>query len=754
MTTTLGHYRVISPLGAGGMGEVFLANDMRLNRQVAIKLLPQTAADEDAQKRMLREARMVATIDHPNVCTIYEIGDDDGRPFIVMQYVQGETLSDRISRGPMSAADVADVGRQVTAALAEAHSRGIVHRDIKPGNIMITTSGVVKVLDFGLAKSFEASGEAATEIVVSTPGMVAGTVPYMSPEQLRAESIDGRSDLFSLGIVLYEMLTGRRPFDRPNATSMITAILYEDPPPPSSESASLDRAILRALAKPLARRFASASEMHDALAKIGKRRARPTASRPRARTMPGPTRIRSVAVLPLAADIDDETFAYLEDGVLERVTARLSQIPKLRVIAPSTALRYRGRDLDRAAVAAQLGVDALITGHLSVSSQVLKLGLELADANAGNVVWRGDFERSGREIETLAIEVAEQVATKIREHSSFTTARRRTKAQPRPVDPAAEKLYLRGRIQWNKRHPDAVRQAIASFQEAVEIDPTYANAHAGLADAYLMLGFLQALPPSAAVPKARAAAMRALELDPAMAEPHASLGYAAGFLEWDWPVAESEFEEAMRLNPNYTWAPHWYGLLLAPRESFDKSVHYLSLARDLDPLSPIITTAMGSPYHLHRRFDEAVRIYSTVLESEPGFAPAHFYLGQSFEQLGRYDDAIRHFQRAGEIAGDVSTFFGGLGHCLARSGRNDDALALLDRMTEAAKQRYYSPYHFMMIHIGLGNFDEALVLMQKALEEHTSWLYLTPREPRFDPLRDRADFRDMVRRYRLEGEGA
>ena len=747
----LGHYRIVSALGAGGMGEVFLATDTRLNRQVAIKLLPQSQAGEEAQKRMLREARMVATIEHPNVCTIFEIGDDAGRPFIAMQYVQGETLSERSARGPMTPAEVAEIGAQVTAALAEAHSRGIVHRDIKPGNIMITPAGLVKVLDFGLAKSFDTNMDSATELIISTPGMVAGTVPYMSPEQLRAEPVDGRSDLFSLGIVLYELLTGRRPFDRPTAIAVITAIQHEDPLPPQSESPSLDRLILRALAKPLARRFASASEMHEALAKIARRKTRATPARAKSRTTAaGPQRIASLALLPLSADIDDENFVYLEDGVLDRVTARLSQIPKLRVIAHSTAMRYRGQNVDRAAVAAQLKVDALITGHLSVASQILKLSLELAGAKDGTVLWRGDFERTGREIEALAVEVAAQIAGKIREHSSAAPSRPRTRVQ-NAVDPAAEKLYLRGRLQWNKRHPEAVRQAIASFQEAVETDPTYANAHAGLADAYLMLAFLQALPPSAAVPKAKAAAMRAIELDESMAEPHASLGYSAGFLEWDWAVAEREFNEAMRLNPNYSWAPHWYGLLLAPRSSFEKALHYLTLARDLDPLSPIITAAIGSPYHLHRRFEEAARIYATVLESEPTFAPAHFYLGQAYEQLGRFEDAIRHIERASEIAGDTSTFIGTFGHCLARSGRRGDAEAVLKQMTETGRIRYTSPYHFMLVHLGLGNYDEAVTQLGAALEEHTSWLYLIPRDPRFDPLRDRRDFRDMVSSHGLEG---
>jgi eukaryotic-like serine/threonine-protein kinase len=750
----VGHYEIVSALGAGGMGEVFLARDTRLNRQVAIKLLLQSSLDEESQKRMLREARMVATIDHPNVCTIFEIGDDNGRPYIVMQYVQGESLSDRLSKGPMNAVEATAAARQIAAALAEAHGRGIVHRDVKPGNVMIGSGGFVKVLDFGLAKTFvEQDLAGPTELMISTPGLVAGTIPYMSPEQLRAEPLDGRSDVFSLGIMLYEMIAGRRPFDRPTAAATISAILHEDPAPLKTGSTALDRLIARALTKQVTRR-ATAVELLEAFDTIGRRKPRTAAAHTKTeKVAAGGGQIRSLAILPLDAAIADENLAYLEEGLLERMIARLSHVPKLRVIAQGTVMRYRGRDVAHAEIARQLGVDALITGRVAASMESLKLQLQMNETASDRVVWRAEFERSGREVEALAVEVAAQVADTIRQPTTTggsTSSRRRT-ARPAPaaVDPAAEKLYLRGRIQWNKRHPEAVRRAIASFQEALEIDPTYAIAHAGLADVYLMLAFLQALPTSDAIPKAKAAALRAIELDPSLAEPHASLGYAAGFMEWDWPVAERELKEAMRLNPNYSWAPHWYGLQLAPRGSFESSLHHLTLARDLDPLSPIITAAIGSPYHLHRRFQEAVRIYANVLDSEPAFAPAHFYIGQSYEQLGRYDDAQRHMNRAGEIAGDDATFAGSIGHCYARSGDRAAAEDLLASLHRRAAERYTSPYHFMLINLGLGRFEEALTWLEQALDQHTSWLYLTPRDPRLDPLRGLTAFRDMVARYGL-----
>jgi serine/threonine protein kinase len=625
----LGHYRIVSPLGAGGMGEVFLALDTRLNRNVAIKLLPaSTAADAEANRRMLREAQLVAMLDHPNVCTIYEIGTDAPRPYIVMQYIQGETLSDRMRRGALSLPETIDLARQITAGLAEAHARGIVHRDVKPGNIMISASGIVKVLDFGLAKSFLRDPGDATEVVISTPGLVAGTGPYMSPEQLLAEPLDGRSDIFSLGVVLYEIATGKRPFDRPTMAGTISAILTQAPAPlERSDLSALEPLILRALEKTVARRFPTAAAMHEALGEIGSGRRRTV------------SRVREIST----------------------------------AAAPKSATRER---------------------------------------------------------------------------SATVAAPKRRKKAPAP-DPAAEKLYLRGRAQWNKRHPEAIRQAIALFQEAVEIDPLHASSYAGLADAYVLLAFLQVIPPRDVIPKARASAMRSIALQPDLAEPHATLGYLAGMFEWDWPTAQRELHEAMRLNPNYPWAPHWYGILAATK-SMDDALKYATLARDLDPLSPIIHTAVGIVHHLRRDYSAALRTYTQVLDTETAFAPAHYYIGLTYEQLGEYERATTNLRRASEIAGRAWLFLGALGHCYGVSGQSELARELLAEVEQLSRDRYISPYNVMLIHLGLGEVDAALRSLEEALEDRASWLWHSPLEPRFDGIRNDARFRELLARYGLE----
>lgn len=595
------------------MGEVYLATDTRLSRNVAIKVLPAgTTMDQEGQRRMLREARLIAGIEHPNVCTIYEIGEENERPYIVMQYVQGETLGDRMVRGRLSLAEAIEFGRQVTSALAEAHKHGIVHRDIKPGNIMISSSGVVKVLDFGLAKAFQRDPDEATEMVISRADVVAGTLPYMSPEQLLGEPLDGRSDIFSLGVVLYEIASGKRPFDRRTAAATINAILMGVPEPLGrSDLVALEPVILHALAKPPGQRFADASAMHDALAGLSEGR---------------PATVKRVS--------------------------------------PPTGVRKRRK-------------------------------------------------------------------------------------KPTAADPAALKLYLRGRAQWNKRHPDAIRQAISLFQEAVELDPMHASSYAGLADAYMMLGFLQVIPPRDIIPKAKASARRAIELDPDLAEPHASLGYIAGFFEWDWPSAKRELLEAMRLNPNYPWAPHWYGLLAAPKEP-EASLLYLTRAHELDSLSPIIQTAIGIALHLRRDYAAALRLYAQVLDTEAAFAPGHYYIGLTYEQLKDYDNAIRNLSRSAEIAGRGALFAAALGHCYGVSGHPDLARSIVHELEELSHERYISPYNIMIVHLGLGETELTLEWLERSLEDSNALLWYAPVEPRFDGIRNEPRFRELMAKYGLQ----
>jgi len=760
-------YRVLSLLGLGGMGEVYLASDDKLGRRVAIKILPEAAStDPEARLRMMREARAVAALDHPNVHTIYEVGEHEGRPYLVMQFIEGETLFDRIQQARLSPTECLDIAIQVTSALDEAHSHGIIHRDVKPMNIMITPRGQVKVLDFGLAK-FTASDpqQATADQLESQAGIVAGTAPYMSPEQLRGHPLDARSDIFSFGVVLYEMVTGQLPFARPSTLSTVTAILFEEPPPIQEPGFhGFVPIIKRALAKEPSRRYATAGMLLDALnalksrprsapvradvaiAPTERRAVRLHEPRARVKTPSRSGRIDSIAVLPSMSGHFDASLEYLVYGLSEGIVNALAHVRKLRVIAPGTAAQYAGTDSDPRDAGHELNVAAIVTIRARIAGDVLHADVELVSTSDASVLWSSQYTRPMREIAALAEAIADDIAERVR---GSGTAPRRPVRKKHVIDAEAEQLHLKGRFQWIKRHPEAVKQAMTLFQQAVERDPTFALPYAGLADCFVMLGFMQALPPRDILPKVKAATKRAIELDPLLADPHATLGYAAGLFDYDIETAQRELEEAMRLNGNYPWAPHWLGILLCSRGQVRRSLELIELSKDLDPLSPIINVGAGIPLHVAQRYDDAVSCYRAVLETDPSLAPGHYYLSMTLEARGDYDDAIRAVERAIEIAGPAPLFLGALAHVHASAGHTEQAKAVIEQLGAIAKQRYVSPYPLAVAHMGAGQIDEALAAIERSLEERNAWMCFVPIDTRFDAIRDDPRYVELLTRYGL-----
>jgi serine/threonine protein kinase len=636
----LSHYQIQGVISRGGMGIVYRALDVNLGREVALKLLPPSLVAEPAKRRrFVREARAAATLQHPHIAAIYAIDEAEGITFIAMELIRGETLTATLRRRRMKPVRALELALELAQGLAHAHERGIVHRDLKPGNIMLTADDHAKIIDFGLVKLTGPSGEAADEAATATgAGEIMGTAAYMSPEQARGATVDQRSDIFSFGIVLHEMLAGVPPFRGQSPLDTLHEILHAPAPRlPALPEGALDvqSCLDRCLAKQARDRYPSMQDVISDLRAAWRRLALDAGRRPTA---------------PRASD----------------------------------------------------------PGRPQAATRPMK---PLRDPSSG--------------------------------------ARRKRPKKTPPIDPATEKLYLRGRAQWNKRHPEAVRQAIALFQDALEIDPLHARSHAGLADAYLMLGFLQVIPPRDVIPKAKASALRATELAPALAEPHATLGYLAGIFDWDWPTAERELQQAMRLNPSYAWAPHWYGLLAAPK-SLEASLKYVTLARDLDPLSPIIHTAIGVAHHFRRDYAAALRTYTQILDAQAAFAPAHYYIGLTHEQLGDYEEASTNLRRAAEIAGRGSLFLGALGHCYGLAGRRELAEETLRELEDQERKRYVSPYNVMAVRLGLGDTDVALECLERALVDRSSWLWFTPVEPRFDGIREDRRFRELVARYGLE----
>ncbi|HVS21054.1 MAG TPA: protein kinase, partial [Pyrinomonadaceae bacterium] len=492
--TRLGRYEIRSPLGAGGMGEVYLAEDTRLNRKVAIKFLPlDSVASEQANRRLLREARAAAKLDHPNICAIHEVGEEDGQTFIVMQYVEGETLDIRIKRRPLDLSASLTVASQIADALTEAHSHGIIHRDIKPSNVIITSRGQAKVMDFGLAKLIQtaagADSQVDTETMLTGRGAIPGTVPYMSPEQLRGESLDARSDIFSFGVLLYEMLSGRQPFVCESATATISAILTDEPPSLASSRADvsedLQRIVRKCLEKDRDSRYQSTRELVVDLRNLQRDSASSSAPK---RADPHRRRksIDSVAILPLVNATDDPNVEYLSDGITESTINSLSQLPKLKVMARSTVFRYKGPDNDPLEVGRALGVRAVLAGRVLQVGERLMISVELVDVSDGSQLWGEQFSRKLSDIFVVQEEISTEITEKLRLKLSGAQKKRLAKRYTENAE--AYQLYFKGRFYWNKRTEQATNKSIELYLQAIELDRNYALAHAGLADSYTKLG--------------------------------------------------------------------------------------------------------------------------------------------------------------------------------------------------------------------------------------------------------------------------
>lgn len=761
----LARYDVVDRLGAGGMGEVYLCEDPTLGRRVAIKVLSAAAdSDDRATARFLREARAAARLTHPNVCTVYEVGEDSGTVYIAMQYVEGETLASRLRQGPLSGSEVLRVGLGVAGALAEAHRLGIVHRDIKPQNIMVTTRGDVVVLDFGLAKLIVSDGSDESDL--TRTNTIAGTVPYMSPEQLRGEHLDGRTDIFSLGVVLYELLTGTRPFGGAGAAEVITSILTRDPAPLPGSAGELGAVIHRCIQRDPELRFSNADEMLAHLSVAGGSTSpiipvnqEFVATRIGMAAVDGPaprqsTRARSrkkspdsLAILPFQVASATPEAEFLGEGIFESLIADLSTLPRLRVMARSTVSRFHGRDIDPIDVGRQLDVAAVLSGRVQSLGDRFVVRAELVNVSDGSSIWSDQYVRANTDVLKLQDELVQEISSKLRPRLSPAQKSKVTKK--RTSDPVAYELYLRGLHLLNRRDIISMKNATELFHEAINADPVFAAPYCGLAEAFIYFGFLEMRAPLEVYPSARAAATKALELDPEFAEAHAALGWMKVTHEWDWAGADREFRAAVRSNPNCAVAHHWHGLMLSYTRRFDAAREKLLHARALDPLAPIINTAIGSTSHHQGEFEEAIRIYRGVADLAPGFVPLHLYLGQALEAAGRFEEALAQFVSGLERSRDETLLLAALGHCYGAMGRRDEAVQIKDTLEARRNERYTSPYGIALVHAGLRNEAEALLWLETAYEERAAWLTTVQVDARWNGWREHPRFRAVVEQMRF-----
>jgi len=781
---SVGPYRIVRPLGAGGMGEVYLAHDTRLSRPVALKVLSgQFTTDEERVRRFRQEALAASALNHPNIITIHEISEWQDRNFIATEFVDGVTLRARMRGKRLSPTDALDIALQVAGALAAAHAAGIVHRDIKPENIMVRPDGLVKVLDFGIAKYTQPTHarDSKQEWVKTATGVVIGTTAYMSPEQARGQEVDARTDIWSLGVILYEMVARRLPFFGQTPTDRIAAILEREPEPLSKRRRGIppemEKIVHRALAKDKDKRYARTSDIAEDLRQL---RATLGEERPLRLALPMPARgllfsrrrvavtlatlllavaavaglyylrsgsggaaIDSIAVLPLANVGGSADAEYLSDGITESLINSLSQLPNLKVMSRSSVFRYKGRETDARTVGNTLSVHAVLTGRVMQRGEDLSVSVELVDARDSSHLWGAQYSRKMTDLVALQNEIARDVSRKVR--ARLTGADEQRLARNYTENSEAYQLYLRGRYHALKQTGSEIQTGVSYFRRAIEVDSSYALAYVGLADAYRVLALAGETPATEILPQAKAAAQKAVEIDDRLAEAHAVLGFIIFWYDWDWDAAENQFQRALELDPNSADAHQGYGELLSYTGRHAEALAEMKRARELDPLNLRTNALEGVMLINAGRPDEALDRLRQTVGLDPSYWFARQYAASAYIEKGMFAEAVAEARKAKELSGVSTRPTVFLGYALAKSGKRAEARAELEGLLKLSQERYVSPYNIAMIYNGLGEREETLAWLGRGLRQREPRMVFLKAEPKWNNLRDDPRFQDLVR---------
>ena len=827
-----GHYEVIKQIGAGGMGEVYLARDKKLDRKVAVKILNEKFAQHESNlQRFIREAKAASALNHPNILTVHEVSASNEVHYIVSEFIKGKTLRERLRESPLPLAEVLDIAVQTANALTAAHEAHLVHRDIKPENIMIRPDGFVKVLDFGLAKLVEQKNKTFLGLNDSTvkqnetaKGVILGTINYMSPEQARGKDIDARTDVWSLGVVLYEMLAGRTPFAGETTNDSIAAILTGEPAPLDENTPKeLQRIVRKSLQKKRDERYQTIKDFlldvknlkrELEFAEVLQRSAVPksakssddggaNASGENATAIIPPTavstqnslspptssaeyivgkisgnkraaavfssiillaviglgywyffnrpstsvkQIESIAVMPFVNASGSPDVEYLSDGMTETLINSLSQIPKLNVKARSSVFRYKGKEIDPKKVAAELNVQAILTGRIVQRGEQMTLNLELIDTQTENTIWGNRYERKPSDIVSLQSEIARDVSGKLK--SKLSESDDQKIAKNYTVNPEAYQLYLKGKFAYNKRTGSDLKQAAAFYNQAIERDPKYALAFAGLAQTYVDFPGFDVAPPNEIMPLAKAAALRALELDDSLAEAHTALGSYLLQYEFDLVQSEKEFRRAIELNPTSAVARQALADKLMLVKRFDESFAELRLAEEIDPLSPTVAMDIGATLVYARRYDEGIAHFKRMTVRDPGFSLAHGYLGWAYGAKGMYAEAVAAARKSVEL--NNSYFLKGyLALWLAKSGNRDEAVKILAELKRAETEGYVRRNTLGMVYFGLGDKEQALNHLEDEVSSRGPLALRFSVGPEFDDVRSEPRFKALLKRMNL-----
>jgi serine/threonine protein kinase/tetratricopeptide (TPR) repeat protein len=788
---TLGHYRILEEVGAGGMGVVYRARDEQLERDVALKVLPPgTLGDDSARRNFRKEALALAKLNHPNIETVFEFGSQDGTDFLVLEYLPGRTLAQMLASGPLGEKEVIAIGMQIAAALEEAHERGIIHRDLKPANIALTTRGQAKVLDFGLAKWLHADDE-VTANITSDSGGVPGTCPYLSPEQIRGETVDARSDIHAIGAVLYEMATGQRAFPGELFSQVLDAIVHQQPVPPRVRnpkiSVELDRIICKCLDKEPDHRYQSAKELLADLRRlaasssqnvvpaslrstfrirkkvfayvlVGIGAALAVAIALTALNIHGlrddlfgrnrPTQIRSIAVLPLANVSGDPQEDYFADGVTDELITELAQVGGLRVISRTSVMAYKGAKKPLPQIARELDVDAVVEGSVQRSGDKVRINAELIQASNDRLLWGKSYERDLSDILTLQSAIAKAIVDEI--EVTVTPQEKVRLVRSQSVNPGAHEAYLAGRFYGNKRTAEGVTKGIAYFEQAIAKDPKYALAYAGLADSYHALPEFTSMPIEEAFPKARTAAMKALELDDSLAEPHSALASVIEDYDWDWAGAEQEYKRAIELNPGLSGVRASYSNLLLELGRLPEALSQAKIAQQIDPLSVSANDNLAGVLYYSGDYDGSISRCRKTLELDPTSHQAHRHLGQAYTQKKQYAEAITELKEAIELSHGSSEALAELGYVYGVSGEKNDAERILQQLAQPA-DGHVSHYRLAIVHMGLGENDKALGSLEQAVKERAPGVVHLKVSPVFSELRSTKRFQKLLSDMGLAG---
>jgi serine/threonine-protein kinase len=807
LLSALSHYRIVRKIGAGGMGEVYLAEDTRLDRKVALKILPaEFAENTDRMNRFVREAKSASALNHPNIITIYEIGEADGTHFIATEFIDGKTLSEYAKANPVNYRLALEVAIQVASALDEAHSAGIVHRDIKPDNVMVRANGLVKILDFGIAKlpaPATTDEEAATAIQSTSPGMVIGTANYMSPEQAKGRDIDARTDIFSFGVVLYELIAGHQPFEGENGLEMIGAILKDEPKPLNADvPVEIQKIIGKCLRKDREERYQTIRDVGNDLKEVKQelevrnlmeRSLVPNEDENKTQILPATTadklnrttnqtvvtnlkakylaigllimllagggffgykylsptnkQIESIAVMPFVNESGNSEVEYLSDGMTETLIKSLSQLPNLAVKSRSTVFYYKGKESSPKKIGEELNVQAVLLGRVGGRGDNLKLNLELVNTNTQDVIWSEQYDRKQSDLVSLQSDIARDVSTKLKTKLSGTDEAKVMKSYT--TDSEAYQLYLKGRFHWTKRTYDDILKAIEHFKAAVEKDDGFALAYSGLADSYSILPYYRGSKSSEFMKQAKPYAIRAVEIDDQLAEAHTALAFVNEGM-WNWGEAEKEYKRAIELNPNYSTAQMRYARfeVRAPRRDVE-GLARMKRALELEPSSLVINDNLSQIYLAQGDADSALEQAKRTVELDPRFSFGWVDLTYAYLKKGQTAEAFAAAEKVVEVAKRSTRSLICLGFVNAVLGRRSEAMAILKELEEKYQNGQSDATEVAAVYVGLGDKDQAFIWLDKAFADRSSLLVDLRAEFPFASLRDDPRYKNLLKRMNL-----